>query len=41
MLTTGEGPTVMVESAKHHFYRDLLKRGVEALRHVLTDIEED
>ena len=30
----------MVEGAKHHFDRDLFERCGEALRHLLTDIEE-
>ena len=39
-LTTGESPAVVVEGTKHHFYRDLFERFVEALCHLLTDVEE-
>ena len=39
-LTASESSTIMVEGAKHHFYRDLFERFIEALGHLLTDIEE-
>src|SRR5262245_6295480 len=30
----------MIESPKHHLYRDVFKRFVEALRHLLPDVQE-
>src|SRR5687768_10592249 len=40
-LTTGEGSAIVIEGPKDHLDRDAFERFIEALRDVLTDVEED
>ncbi len=40
-LTAHESPTIMIEGAEDHLDRDAFEGFVEALRHLLTDVEED
>jgi len=40
-FTTGEGPTLVVERAKHHLDGDACEWCVEALRDLLANVEQD